>query len=83
MPKLGFTMSLCASDDGRLHADVSPSDEDRFVITRSLLVLNVWRESHEIVRCSLQHPATGAIAYMQGNMELVELSDILKLELTR
>lgn len=52
-------------------------------MTRSLLVLNVWRESHEIVRCSLQHPATGAIAYMQGNKELIELSDILKLELTR
>jgi hypothetical protein len=81
MPKLGFTVSLSASDDGRLHADISPSDEERFAMTRAVLVLCVWRESNEIVRCSLQHPATGSIAYMQGNRELIELSDVLKLEL--
>ena len=83
MPKLGFTMLLCASDDGRLHADISPSDEGRFGITRSLLVLTMWCESDTIVRCSLHHPATGAIAYIQGSKELIELSEILNLELMR
>jgi hypothetical protein len=77
-------MSLFAGDDGRLHAEIAPSgDDERFTMRSALLVLRVWRESPEIVRCSLHHPASGTTAYVQGSEELAELSNILQLEVTR
>jgi hypothetical protein len=77
-------MSLYAGDDGRLHAEIAPSgDDERFTMRSTLLVLRLWRESPQIVRCSLHHPASGTTAYVQGSEELTELSTILQLELSR
>lgn len=81
---VALTMSLRAGDDGKLYAEVSvPDREQRLAIRNSLLVLRLWQESPEVVRCSVHCPATGATAYLQGNEELLELSRTLRLELHR
>lgn len=45
------------------------------------LVLRVWRESSEIVRCAIHHSASGATAYIQGNEQINGLLQALRLEL--
>jgi hypothetical protein len=82
MSQLGFTMSLRAGADGNLHAEISPSgDQERFHLRETLLVLRLWRESSEIVRCSILHPASGSTAYLQGNGEISGLMQALQLSL--
>jgi len=77
-------MSLFAGDDGKLHAEVSPpGDDERFRITSALLVLRLWRESEQVVRCAVHHPASGTVAYLQGSEDLVELVRTLGLALRR
>jgi hypothetical protein len=82
MSPLGFTMSLRAGDDGNLHAEIAPSGEaERFHLCETLLVLRLWRESNEIVRCSILHPASGNTAYLQGNGEITGLIQALQIRL--
>jgi len=83
MSPLGFTVSLRAGKDGHLHAAIAPSnDQEQFHLPGdSLLVLRMWSESAEIVRCAIHHPASGAIAYLQGNGEIGELVQALQLSL--
>jgi hypothetical protein len=84
MSPLGFTLSLRAGDDGNLHAEIAPSDDqERFHMRDTLLVLRMWRESTEIVRCSIQHPASGTTAYLQGSGEIGGLVQVLQLGLER
>jgi hypothetical protein len=82
MSPLGFTMTLRAGEDGNLHAEVAPSGEaERFYLCETLLVLRLWRESNEIVRCSILHPASGNTAYLQGNGEITGLIQALQIGL--
>jgi hypothetical protein len=83
MSPLGFTVSLRAGKDGNLHAAIAPSnDQEQFHLPGdSLLVLRMWSESAEIVRCAIHHPASGAVAYLQGNGEIGELVQALQLSL--
>jgi hypothetical protein len=79
---LAFTMSLHAARDGKLHAEfAAPEERDRFTVSNALLVLRLWTESPDVIRCSLHHPLSGAIAYLQGNHELAQLSEAIGLEL--
>jgi len=75
-------MCLRAGDDGNLHAEIAPSGEaERFHLCETLLVLRLWRESNEILRCSILHPASGNIAYIQGNGEITSLIQALQIRL--
>ena len=82
MTTLAVTVSLQAGNDGKLHFEITPPDEgQRFTMKSGLLVVRVWNEALNIVRCSLHHPASGATAYVQGSDDLIHLWRLLDLEL--
>lgn len=81
---MAFTMELHTDGDGKILAELSPASEnDRFHMKRSVLIVRFWHESGNVIRGSLHHPASGATAYIQSSDELAGISRALDLGFTR
>lgn len=72
------TISLSSCPDGSLRLAVRPIGNDTILKANdATLVLSVWQESDDIVRARVQHPASGAFGYFQGNGTLIDLGNAL------
>ena len=70
---------------GRLSASFEPVEEGRALAAPSdvLLLLRMWRESNDVVRGALSHPASSRVVYFQGKGEMIEFARALGLRLSR
>jgi len=61
---------------------VTPIDESAtLAVERSSIVVSVWHESAAVVRGTVRHQASGAVAYFQGTDALVRIAEALNLRL--
>jgi hypothetical protein len=71
----GASTTLCAS--------VSPAEEGIGIASdAAVLLVQLWRESPNVIRGSIRHPKSGCTALVQGNDALWRLAGEVRLRFT-
>jgi len=82
------SVALCAraerTSEGRIVLTVGPCDDERgLTIEPAILAVVLRLEGGDVIRVSLRDARTGAIAYLQGKLELVAFAHQLGLRFSR
>jgi hypothetical protein len=70
-------------DSTKLCASVWPAEEGMGIASdAALLLVQLWRESPDVIRGSIRHPKSGSIALVQGNGALWRLAEEVRVRFT-